>query len=102
MNDNFGWAKRLNEDYRELSSYVHGVPVAGLPTLRRIERTSIREKDLDKFIKIAKRTDYDLSLFFISVFHEDLVSLSTQDLRTITKGIDFSRLAAAGIVLPKA
>ena len=101
MNDNFGWSERLNEDYRKLSSYVHGVPVAGLPTLRGIKRTIIPEVDLSKFIKIAERLDCDLSLFFMCVFHKDLVTLSTEDFRTITGGIDYSKLAASGIVLPK-
>ena len=101
MNDNFDWAKQLDDDYRMLSSYVHGVPVAGLPTLRGIERTIIPEPDMDKFNKMVERLDYDLSLFFTCVFHKDLATVSTKDLRTIMNGIDYNKLSASGIVLPK-
>ena len=102
MHKAFGLADRLNQDYQELSSYVHGVPVAGLPTLKGIEGTSISDRDLDKFSQIAKRTDYDLSLLFLSLFHQELASLSTKDFRVITNGMDRKKLAAAGIVLPRA
>ena len=102
MNGVFGWAERLAEDYRELSSYVHGVPLAGLPTLGGIDRTHISEQDIDRFSQIAEKTDHDLNLFFLSVFHKDVTSLSAEDLRTITKGIDRRRLAKAGIVFPQA
>ena len=102
MHKAFGLADRLNQDYQELSSYVHGVPVAGLPTLKGIERTSISDQDLDKFSQIAKRTDHDLSLLFLSLFHQELASLSTKGFRVITKGMDRKKLAAAGIVLPRA
>ena len=101
-NNVFHWTDRLNNDYQDLSSYVHGIPVTGLPTLKGIERTQIAEQDLDKFIKIAARTDYDLSLFFLSVFHQYMASLSTTDFRTITRDIDRSKLATAGIILPRA
>ena len=102
MNKVFGWAEQLAEDYQELSSYVHGVPVAGLPTLQGIDRTQISEQDLERFSEVAEKTDRDLNLFLLSVFHQDLTSVSTTDFRRITKGIDRSRLAKAGIVLPRA
>ena len=35
MNRVFGWVERLAEDYQELSSYVHGVPVAGFAHIER-------------------------------------------------------------------
>ena len=102
MNKAFGWAERLTEDYQELSSYVHGIPVAGLPTLEGIDHTRISDQDLDRFSQIAEKTDRDLNLFFLSVFHQDLTSLSATDFRKITKGIDRRKLAKAGIVLPRA
>ena len=97
----FGLADLLNRDYQELSSYVHGVPVAGLPTLKGIERTSISDQDLKNFTRIANRTDYNLSLFFLSVFHQDLTSLSPADFRVITKGMNRKKLAETGVVLPR-
>ena len=81
---------------------MHGIPVAGLHTLKGIERTSISDHGLDKFTQIANRTDYDLSLLFLSIFHRELASLSTKDFRVIAKGMDRKKLAATGIVLPRA
>ncbi len=102
MQKAFGLKERLNRDYQELSSYVHGVPVAGLPTLRGIERTAISDQDLEKFTQIAIRADYNLNLLFLSVFHQNVAALSARDFRTIIKSIERKKLAAAGIVLPGA
>ena len=102
VNKIFGIAEALNRDYQELSGYVHGVPVSGLPTLRGIERTDISDGELEKFTQLAQKTDADLSLFFLAVFHQVLASLSTTDYRLITSGINRRQLAAAGIVLPRA
>ena len=102
VNRVFSIAESLNRDYQELSGYVHGVPVSGLPTLRGIERTHISDGELGKFTQLAQKTDNDLNLFFLGVFHQDLASLSTADYRVITSGIDRRKLASAGIVLPRA
>ncbi len=101
INRAIGLADALNQDYQRLSSYVHGIPVAGLPTLRGIERTSISDPDLDKFLQTAGKVDYDLNLLFLSVFHQDSASLSSKDFRTITRGIDRKKLTGVGIVLPR-
>ncbi len=102
LNTVFGWAERLNEDYQALSSYVHGIPLAGLPTLDGIVQIELSERDVKTFTSIIERIDYDISLFFLGIFHRDLALLSREDIRTITRGIDHRRLAKAGIVLPKA
>ena len=102
VNRAFGLAESLNRGYQELSAYVHGVPVSGLPTLRGIQRTDITDEDLEKFAQLAQKTDTDLNLLFLSVFHQDLASLSTTDYRVITRGIDRRKLATAGIVISRA
>ena len=102
VNKVFGITESLNRDYQELSGYVHGVPVTGLPTLKGIERTHISDDKLEKFTQLAQKTDADLNLFFLGVFHQYLASLSTTDYRVITNGIDRRKLASAGIVLPRA
>ena len=102
MNKAFGLSQKLEDDYRELSSYVHGIPVGGLPKLRGIERVHLSDDDLNQFVEIAKATDYDISLLFLSVFHQDLALLSSTDYRTITAGIDLKKLGGAGIVIPRA
>lgn len=101
MNGAFGVKEALNRDYQELSSYVHGIPVVGLPTLKGIELTSISDKDLEKFIQTAQKVDDDLNLLFLIAFHQELASLSSIDFRIITKGIERKRLADAGIILPR-
>ena len=102
VNRAFGLAESLNRGYQELSAYVHGIPVSGLPTLREIQRMDITDEDLDKFAELAQKTDADLNLLFLSVFHQDLAALSTTDYRLITRGIDRQKLATAGIVLSRA
>ena len=102
VNKAFGLSRKLEDDYRELSSYVHGIPVGGLPKLRGIERAQLSDQDLDQFIHIAKAVNDDINLLFLSVFHQDLALLSEEDYRTITAGIDLSKLGDAGIVIPKA
>ena len=101
MNRIFGLSKLLQDDYHILSSYVHGIPVAGLPTLRGIERTSIDDAHLDEFLNVAEKIDKDLNLLFISLCHRDLAILSPEDFRTIISGISRSKLAEAGITLPR-
>ena len=102
VNKVFGLSQKLEDDYRELSSYVHGIPVGGLPKLKGIERAHLSDQDLDQFIQIAKATDYDINFLFLSVFHQDLALLSAKDYRTITAGIDLGKLGGAGIVIPRA
>ena len=102
MNKVFGFADLINRDYQELSAYVHGIPVSGLPTLKGIERIATSNQDLEKFTELALKTDADLNLFYLSVFHQDLASLSASDYRTIVRGIDRRKLAGAGIRLPRA
>ena len=97
----FSIADSLNRDYQELSGYVHGIPVSGLPTLRGIERTHISDGELEKFTQLAQKTDADLNLLFLGVFHQELASLSTTDYRVITSGLDRRKLAFAGIALPR-
>ena len=102
VNDAFGLSQKLEVDYRELSSYVHGIPVGGLPKLTGIERVHLSDGDVNQFVEIANATDYDISLLFLSVFHQDLALLSATDYRTITAGIDLKKLGGAGIVVPRA
>ena len=101
MNKEFGLADSLNKDYQELSTYVHGIPVSGLPRLRGIERTYTSDEDLERFTILASKIDTDLNLFYLSVFHRDLMSLSADDYRVITKGINRGKLASIGIRLPR-
>ena len=102
VNKGFGLAENLDRNYRELSAYVHGIPVSGLPSLRGIEKPSLNPKDIEEFVRLAHETDESLNLLFLSVFHQDLASLSTVDYRIITRGIDRRKLAAAGIRLARA
>ena len=101
MNSHFGLANLLQDDYEKLSSYVHGVPVTGLPTLRAIERTRIDQSDLDVFLDVAEKVDRDLNFLFLAVCHEDLSSLAPRDFRTIVSGISRSDLKDAGITLSR-
>ena len=102
VNKALGLSQKLENDYRELSSYVHGIPVGGLPKLRGIERVHLSDQDMNQFVRIAKATDYDINLLFLSVFHQDLALLSAEDYGTITSGIDLEKLGRAGIVIPRA
>ena len=101
VNRVFGLGQGLNDDYQKLSSYVHGIPVAGLPTLKGIQRTRVSDEDLGEFITLAEVVDKNLSLLFLGVFHPHLVAVSTRDFRVITDGIDRRKLAETGIILPR-
>ena len=101
INRLFGLGQRLDDDYRQLSSYVHGVPVSGLPTLKGIQRTPVSEQDLGEFITLAEGVDENLNMLFLSVFHSHLVAVSTRDFRVITNGIQRNKLAETGIILPR-
>ena len=101
INGAFGLADALDKDYQKLSSYVHGIPMVGLPTLKGIERNSITDTDMKKLKEIAQDVDSNLNLLFLSVFHQDLVTASRKDLQTVTRGIDRHKLAAAGVILPR-
>ena len=72
MNAQFGLVKALEDDYRELSSYVHGIPLAGLPTLKGIERAPISESELEKLVGMAQTVDKNLNFLFLSVFSASL------------------------------
>ena len=101
INKAFGLAEALDKDYQKLSSYVHGIPMTGLPTLKGIERNAITDTDMKKLTEIAQNVDSNLNLLFLGVFHKDLAAASGRDLQTVTKGIDRNKLAAAGVILPR-
>ena len=101
VNRALGLAQALTRDYQKLSAYVHAIPVTGLPTLKGIERTSVSDEDLDTFVEMAESVDWNLNLLFLSIAHRDISLLSPQEYRTIMNGIDRSKLADAGIVLPR-
>ena len=101
INKSFGLAESLTGDYQKLSDYVHAIPVTGLPTLKGIERTLVSDKDLDAFVEMAESVDSNLNLLFLSIAHREIISLSTEDYRTIMRGISRSKLAKAGIILPR-
>ena len=101
MNGAFNLQDRLGKDYQKLSSYVHGVPVGGLPTLNGIEPKAITDDEIDKFATSAEEVDYNLNLLFLSVFHTDIMALGNDDFRTIMKGINRQKLRRSGIIIPR-
>ena len=101
INTKFGLSDILNREYKVLSSYVHCIPLTGLPTMTSLKRTPASDKLLENFITIAETVDYDLNLLMLSVFHQIVPQLSTTDFKTIIKGISRKKLAAAGIILPR-
>lgn len=101
LNDNFGLVNALNDDYQKLSSYVHSIPLAGLPSLRSIDRTSVSQSNLESFIEMAERIDYNLSLLFLAVAYRETASLSQEDLRVVLRDVDRSKLTQSGIILPR-
>ena len=101
VNSAFSLVDALDNDYHKLSSYVHGTPLSGLPTLKSIERSVIPDEELEKLVQMAGTVDKNMNLLFLSVFNQALAAASNQDLRTITKGVNRQKLASAGIVLPR-
>ena len=101
INDQFGLMQALTEDYRKLSNYVHAIPVAGLPNLKGIDRTELSDEDLVRFVELAESVDCNLSLLFLGVSYSKIPSLSEKDYRTVMRGVARSKLAAAGITLPR-
>lgn len=101
FNSGFGVVHQLVLLYRELSQHVHGIPPEGLPSLTSIGETAPSQDQTDKFIDACKRTVDLLNLFNIAVFSEHLTTLGAGEYRKIQLGIPTSRLAEAGILLPK-
>lgn len=101
VNSDFGLVESLRQDYHLLSSYVHGVPVGGLPQLTGVKSIPLSDTDLESFTDVAEKVDKNVNLMFISVFHADMSSMSRKDLKTVTRGISLSKLASTGILLPK-
>ena len=101
MQSAFGLVDKLSGDYQQLSSYVHGVPVSGLPTLTGIHRVPVSEKELILFAEMCERVDFNLSLLCLCVFDGNIASLSRGDLKVIGRGVDRSKLGSAGILLPR-
>ena len=101
INKACGLADALNQDYQILSSYIHGVPIAGLPTLKGIERLQVDDADLDAYNELAERVDKNLNLLFLSIFHPETDSLSARDFKAITRNIDRRMLRNSGIILPR-
>lgn len=86
--------------YHELSLYVHGIPLTGLPRLESIARIEISSGVMRKFIDVARSVDEELNLLLLGVFHEFAYLLATGDYSTVMGGIDKSKLAKSGIYLP--
>ena len=101
INKAFGLVEALDKDYQKLSSYVHGIPMAGLPTLKGIDRNAITDTEIKQLTEIGQKVDSNLNLLFLSVFYQDLATTSRRDLQRVTRGIDRRKLAAAGIILPR-
>ncbi|MCI0564495.1 MAG: hypothetical protein MN733_38990 [Nitrososphaera sp.] len=101
MNKEFGLVDQLNVDYKALSAFVHGVPLHGLPTMISLERKLLPDKDIKSLIEFMERVDVNLNLMFLTVFFDLTASLSTSNLRTITRGISRPKLARAGLALPR-
>lgn len=101
INQGFSLADKLRDDYRVLSSYVHAVPVTGIPKLKGIEKQDISEEDLEEFNRIANFTCDNLNLMFLSVFHRDIALLAANDLKIMLKGINRTKLRAAGMIIPR-
>lgn len=101
LNDSLGLVNALNDDYQRLSSYVHSIPLSGLPSLKSIDRTSMSQPNLESFIEMAERVDYNLSLLFLAVAHQETASLSQDDFREILRDVERSKLTQAGIILPR-
>lgn len=101
VNSSFGLVELLRRDYQTLSSYVHGVPIGGLPNLTGIERISLADSDVNSFTAVAEMVDQNINMLLLSVFHSDVQSMSRKDLKTVTKGIELGRLAKTGIPLPR-
>ena len=101
INKSFGLVEALDKDYQELSSYVHGIPMSGLPTLKGIDRNVIADTEIKRLIEIGQKVDSNLNLLYLSVFHQDLATAPRRELQTATRGIDRRRLTSAGIILPR-
>ena len=101
INKSFGLVDALDKDYQELSSYVHGIPMSGLPTLRGIDRNVIADTGIKRLIEIGQKVDSNLNLLYLSVFHQDLATAPRRELQTVTRGIDRRRLTSSGIILPR-
>lgn len=100
FNAQFHLSERLNEDYQDLSSYVHGIPLQGLPTMPALEKNVPSRQEWELLINIAERVDYNLNLLFIGVFNDLTPIMSQNDYNVLIKGINKQKLAKSGIILP--
>lgn len=102
FNRSFGLSTRLGEDYERLSSFVHGIPVEGLPVMVALERRALQDAEVRGFLAMADRVDFDISLLYLGLFHSHASSLGDKEFKAVLAGIDRKNLAKCGITLPRA
>ncbi len=99
-NKAFGVSQYLDEDYRILSNFIHGVPPQGLPTMKSLSQHSCSQEDIERVIDLVTRVDGHINLFLVGVFPDIIVSLSPDEYRLALSGLDRRKLAACGLTLP--
>ncbi|MGA9049018.1 MAG: hypothetical protein WB588_08495 [Dehalococcoidia bacterium] len=99
-NKGFGIRLTLDKLHEELSHFIHGIPIEGLPTMLSLDRAELEKTDITPVVELAARVDNGLNTFLIGVFHSLLPTLSQAEYKSVLAGIDKAKLADCGITLP--
>jgi len=98
--EKFGIGPMMDDLYRDLSGFIHGIPTQGLPTMQSLDRNELDKIDITPVIQLAQRVDNCLNLFLVGAFHSLLPILSPSDYKIVLAQIDKSKLANCGIIIP--
>lgn len=96
----FGYRALSAENYWKLSSFVHSIPVTGLPSPHPLDGKPVSPGKLDALVAMAEAVDEDLNLLFIALFHRHMVAMGSSDYRTVAQGVSRPKFTEAGIHLP--
>lgn len=99
-NKKFGTRLTLDNIHEDLSRFIHGIPVQGLPTMQSLDRRELDKTDVTPVIELATRVDSALNSFLVGVFPGLLSVLSQPEYKIVLAGMDKDKLADCGIALP--
>lgn len=98
-NESFGIQDKLLNHYRDLSMYIHAIPIKGLPMLRSLDKVEISERELKGIIESAQNVDKCINELYIPIFYKTLHILDATEKDVILLGLDKKKLITAGIII---
>lgn len=98
-NESFGIQDQLLNRYRDLSMYIHAIPISGLPMLRSLDKVEISDEELKGIIEEAQNVDKCINDLYIPIFYKSLYILDPIEKDIILSGLDKKKLTKADIII---